>query len=95
MDIRQELTSQLSARQVRHLDDHIRTRLSKVLGRDDWKPEDLAGRLVIQHTPDKMEWFCLDDAPFMKVAPAEIEFEGGHIRSSRQFWVIRHPLETA
>lgn len=89
----QDLVAQLSLNHVRFVDEHIRTRLSEVLGSSDWAPEDLVGRLTIAQTTDKMEWFQLDGAAFLKAAPADVQFEGGHVRMTRQFWIVRHPLE--
>ncbi len=95
INITDEMCAQLGAAYAKMMDDHIRTRLNQVLGRDDWKPEDLAGRLEIRMSPDKTEWFYLDDDPFMKAQPNETEFDGRVMRVSRPLWSVRHPLEDA
>jgi hypothetical protein len=68
-------TSRLALAMSAKTDAVLREAVTRFLGRDDWRLDDLRDRGVMQHLPSGVEVFCLDGVALVELLPITVEHE--------------------
>lgn len=81
MDVWQSATHQLAGVIASKTDDVLMEAVTRFLGRSDWTMDELKGRAIMQHLPNGIEVFCLDDVALLELHPLTVEHDtnGGNV----------------